>query len=222
MVCALFNQYYRRINSPLQALCLFLAEYSAYDGSTHAITLQGIVPFKATDGHELSLSPIHRGHLYSPLILDKYCQLFNLDREEGNKNASVMPSASENANAPVVAEPCSTAVDPVSVVAVSVASVPVFERGKYNIMDPNRTRNMITLTQLNDSKVKYIAQAMVEGARSISMKISNLRDLTMSKSTAGSDVPPQVDFAFPFNYWRPDAIGNSIVDPVSGEAVSIM
>ena len=44
MVCAIFNQYHAQIASPLQALCLFLTEYSGYDGATHAITLQGLVP----------------------------------------------------------------------------------------------------------------------------------------------------------------------------------
>lgn len=48
MICAIFNQYHEFINYPLQTLCLFLTEYSNYDSTNNAITIQGIVPFKST------------------------------------------------------------------------------------------------------------------------------------------------------------------------------
>jgi hypothetical protein len=78
MVCAVFNQYHARISSPLQALCLFLAEYSAYDGATHAITLQGIVPFKSEPGNALVSLPPQNHHLISAQIIEKFCILFNM------------------------------------------------------------------------------------------------------------------------------------------------
>jgi hypothetical protein len=60
MVCAVFNLHHTRIHTPVQALCAFLAEYSAYDGATQAITLQGIVPFKsATSNQPLLPSPLN-------------------------------------------------------------------------------------------------------------------------------------------------------------------
>jgi hypothetical protein len=76
MVCAIFNQFHARITSPLQALCLFLAEYSAYDGATHAITLQGIVPFP--EGAQLVMMEPQESHLVTAAIMDKYWVLFNI------------------------------------------------------------------------------------------------------------------------------------------------
>jgi hypothetical protein len=52
MIAAVFNQYHASINSPFQALCVFLAEYSSYDGNVSAITLQGIVPFKSASSNQ--------------------------------------------------------------------------------------------------------------------------------------------------------------------------
>ena len=76
MVCAIFNQFHMRISSPLQALCLFLAEYSAYDGATQAITLQGIVPYP--EGSQLGLMEPRESHLVSAAIMDKYWVLVNI------------------------------------------------------------------------------------------------------------------------------------------------
>ncbi len=78
MVCAIFNQFHMRISSPLQALCLFLAEYSAYDGATQAITLQGIVPFKSATSSQPLLLDAQPSHLVSCEIIEKYWNLFNL------------------------------------------------------------------------------------------------------------------------------------------------
>jgi hypothetical protein len=78
MVCAVFNQYHARISSPLQALCLFLAEYSAYDGATHAITLQGIVPFKSPTSSQPMLLDAQPTHLISCEVIERHWNLFNL------------------------------------------------------------------------------------------------------------------------------------------------
>jgi hypothetical protein len=78
MVCAIFNQYHARIGSPVQALCLFLAEYSAYDGATQAITLHGIVPLRTDGSSPLSLSDVQEHHLLPAVVLEKYWALFNI------------------------------------------------------------------------------------------------------------------------------------------------
>jgi hypothetical protein len=78
MVCAVFNQYHARISSPLQALCLFLAEYSAYDGAKQVITLQGVVPFLYGDSNAIHVPDIQEHHLLSAVILEKYWALFNI------------------------------------------------------------------------------------------------------------------------------------------------
>mmetsp|Transcript_29520 Transcript_29520/g.49829 ORF Transcript_29520/g.49829 Transcript_29520/m.49829 type:complete len:909 (+) Transcript_29520:331-3057(+) len=79
MVCAIFNRYHSRINSPLQALCLFLAEYATYDGNTQAITLQGIVPFRSPSSSQPQLLEVHPSHLIDRNIIEKYWALFNVN-----------------------------------------------------------------------------------------------------------------------------------------------
>ena len=82
MVCAIFNQYHAQIGSPLQALCLFLTEYSGYDGSTHAITLQGIVSF-VVDGTVFE-SCASESHLVSAQILDRFHGIFNVSSQSSS------------------------------------------------------------------------------------------------------------------------------------------
>ena len=65
MVVAIFNMHHTELHTPLQALCAFLSEYSTYDGSTSAISIMGIVPFKSTSSNQPVLpAPIN------PLILE--------------------------------------------------------------------------------------------------------------------------------------------------------
>jgi hypothetical protein len=90
MICAIFNQHHTQIHTPLQALCAFLAEYSAYDGSTCAISIMGIVPFKSASSNQPVLpaplnpvlaSPPSAGEAASKLlltreVLEKYWLLY--------------------------------------------------------------------------------------------------------------------------------------------------
>jgi hypothetical protein len=86
MVCAIFNQYHARIDCPLQALCLFLAEYSAYDGTTQAITLQGIVPFKSPTSSQPILLDAQSTHLITCEVIEKHWNLFNLSASAADHN----------------------------------------------------------------------------------------------------------------------------------------
>jgi len=51
LICAVFNQYHHLISSPLQALVIFLAEYSGFDWSKYAVSVHGaiILPDTQTD-----------------------------------------------------------------------------------------------------------------------------------------------------------------------------
>lgn len=46
MICAIFNKYHHLIETPFQALCIFLHEYSCYLPTTHAISIEGFVDVK--------------------------------------------------------------------------------------------------------------------------------------------------------------------------------
>ncbi len=76
MVCSVFNQYMNNITTPFQALWIFLREYECYNGETHAITLQGIVPFASEHSNQPRMIVPHEGHLISAQLLDKYRQLY--------------------------------------------------------------------------------------------------------------------------------------------------
>lgn len=91
MVAAIFNQHHAKLNTPLQALCAFLAEYSAYDGTVSAITLMGVVPFKSATSNQPVLphqlhpalaqpgtptNPSAGGYLLGPDVLERYWLLF--------------------------------------------------------------------------------------------------------------------------------------------------
>ena len=87
MVCAIFNQHHTRIQSPLQALCLFLAEYSTYDGTAEVITLQGIVPFVYSDSSVFNVPDVSEHHLFNLTILEKYWAIFNMPESKNSSYA---------------------------------------------------------------------------------------------------------------------------------------
>eukprot|EP01034_Spumella_vulgaris_P029070 gene29070-36057_t len=81
MVCAVFNQHAANLSTPFQALWCFLREYDGYDGTTMAITLQGIVPFVSDNSNQPCVVAPHEGHLISAQMVDKYRQLFSIGSE---------------------------------------------------------------------------------------------------------------------------------------------
>ena len=44
LICAIFNKYHNVIHTPLQALSIFLAEYSSLDWSKNLVCVHGIIP----------------------------------------------------------------------------------------------------------------------------------------------------------------------------------
>ena len=97
LVCAIFNQYHNVIHQPLQALCIFLAEYSDIKWSEVAITLQGVVSFH-TSGI-LENQPWLREPLPSELItssiLQKHCDFYHMSSNSNNvSRASATPKVS--------------------------------------------------------------------------------------------------------------------------------
>jgi hypothetical protein len=81
MVAALFNVHHARFHQPLQVLTAFLAEYSQVNWETHAITLQGVVPFhEIGSGFETEpcFARIASSHLLSKDLLKKYLEILYL------------------------------------------------------------------------------------------------------------------------------------------------
>jgi hypothetical protein len=79
LVGSIFNQYHATIHQPLQALCIFIAEYSDLKWDEMAVTLQGVVPFHTKGA--LENQPWLREPLPSELvtaaILQKHCDFYH-------------------------------------------------------------------------------------------------------------------------------------------------
>jgi hypothetical protein len=162
MVCAIFNQYHARINNPLQALCLFLAEYSAYDGATQAITLQGIVPFRAADSHQLHAIDSSKKHLISQSLLEKYWQVFHVDDVVKAKSPAM-----HGLTPPLLPT------DP---------SLP-FVREAFNVLHPFEGTNMVRGGKTPERRPARLAKAFADGARTLSLALSR------SKSASAASTP---------------------------------
>ena len=79
MVSMIFNLYHSLIACPFQALGIFLAVFSEYDGTSKAISLQGFVSF---DSNNIPiLSPVESFHLVSESLLEKYRNVFIANQE---------------------------------------------------------------------------------------------------------------------------------------------
>ena len=94
LVSSVFNQYHAVIHHPLQALSIFLAEYSDIKWGEVAITLQGVVPFHSTG--ILENQPWLREPLISELvtssILQKHCDFYHMSStSSSNSRASATP-----------------------------------------------------------------------------------------------------------------------------------
>ena len=226
MVCAIFNQFHARISSPLQALCLFLAEYSAYDGATHAITLQGIVPFKSAlelgNGNSGSNQLVHiiepsRRHLISAALISKYHQVFHIDQVVAT---AVKGTAFTTPSAPI-GSPSSSSASSVTA-AAAVASASVFMRDAFNILHPFQTKNMVRPSALQDLQgdrsraAHLLATVFSEGAKRLSHCLSKASTDAGGPTAAMNAFFPIVHARFASN-WRPDAIGNSTIDPLQYE-----
>jgi len=85
MVCSIFNQHHARIFFPLQALCIFLAEYGDLEWADVAVTIQGVVPFRVHNPDEPWLAAPHAGHLINSQLIRKYWDTYNI-----RSGASVM------------------------------------------------------------------------------------------------------------------------------------
>jgi hypothetical protein len=152
MVCAVFNLYHARISSPLQALCLFLAEYSAYDGATHAITLQGIVPFRSADSNQLVFIEPSKKHLISQSLVEKYWQVFHVD--------DVVRAKSPTVNVPTVAP------------TMHSEQATLFMRDAFNVLHPFEGTNMVRTGKAPERKPVRLSKAFTDGARSLSLALS--------------------------------------------------
>ena len=105
MVSAIFNRYHEEIHHPLQALAIFLAEYSSIDWYQSAITLQGVVPLRPIDpanpdGEAIPwLSNPHPSHLVQSNLIKKYWFVYNVNPQVLEQMSAEAAAANAAANA---------------------------------------------------------------------------------------------------------------------------
>jgi hypothetical protein len=205
MVCAIFNQYHAQIGSPLQALCLFLTEYSGYDGSTHAITLHGIIPFKTPSSAQAAAGNARADHLINTQFIDKYRKLFNLQSAVDAEGTA----AADEAKGKYAQQPY------YSIVNKNILN---FTRFGFNVVHPFTSANMIT-EKLSARRLQLIAKAFQIGAMNLSVVLKQSNDNMKSARDLINSYFPAVLSKFSNNY-RPDAIGNSIILPAGFETAA--
>jgi hypothetical protein len=240
MVGALFNQYHARLHHPLQALTMFLAEYAHISWETHAISLQGVIPFHEPGGNEPVFKRISRSHLLTLEILQKYLEALYLVRPTESPGPRDSPSMSTGARSTGNnshhsshshrshhSQPHEVALgassDDVSQEEYACesnvnhvklfrrfAKTRMFEKGNLNVVHPLTLTNMIQKNYISSRRMNKIARAFETGAKSLST--------TLKLAVKGS-----VSVHMPLNSffrgicsrfgtgWRPDVIANTLV-----------
>lgn len=239
MVSAIFNQYHLQIYYPLQALSFFLAEYSDFDWSENAITLQGIVPFRTENESEPWMRQSNFGHVLSAQILSKYWQAFNSKSPPAPSSipsaTPVGPSTSAatgGAGTATKSDVSGTDADTARLLNQLGLNEPLpsprndtvplsprealkgFEKRAINIVHPLSHANMVT-EKLNARRAKRIVKVFQMGARNLHTALRLVSAGSVSIQTSINSFFRNILSRFG-NGWRPDIFGNSLAT-LSGE-----
>ncbi len=151
MVCAVFNQYHSQITTPMQALCMFMTEYAAYDGSTQAITVQGILSFEEASGGQLK--PKHQsGFLISAQLMDRFQNVFIV---------TPVPAGASKSSGGTCIDEAHQKAHCASVVSKNSSQ---FARYGFNVVHPFLKTNMVT-EKIPSRRVARMAKAFQSGSR---------------------------------------------------------
>ncbi len=176
MVCMIFNKFHWRIESPLQALALFLAEFLQYDNKKHVITLQGLVPFNAhshsgqgssivggnSQRMPLQLIPPQQRHLLTFEVLEKYWQLFNIGSSAASSNET--PAISKSQFNPY-----------------NTTGYIAFDKAGFNILHPFTHTSLIT-EKVSSRRLSLIQKALQSGATKMTESIQKCIDANSTTS----------------------------------------
>lgn len=187
MMCCLFNLHHRKISSPFQALCLFLVEFGGYNGSTQAITLQGIVPFRNSESDQPILQPVLADHLIEHDIIDKYIQAYNIgiDMDDPYSNEFLKRNDSnDDMLSPNTMEEGSTVISHQSetsqgrqlkIIRFVNNQIQSYERAGFNVVNPFDMSNMVT-GKVSRRRLLRIEKAFVTGASNLSAMLTKSKE----------------------------------------------
>lgn len=203
MVCALFNKHHGRLVCPLQALCLFIAEYVVYQDSCSVITLQGMVKFDPQSKEPLKLIPPQPSHLISWELTEKYWMLFNTSNQVpagGQQSPQTFSSQSWENQPKAQFNPYSTA-----------GSVPFHKTG-FRVLHPFTNKPMIS-DRVTPRRMNFIVEAFRLGA-------SKLIEFFLRDPAEDASIMANVSsFLFPNSLAKfpPAVAASSTVDPALGD-----
>ncbi len=234
MVCAIFNQYHLRIHQPVQALCYFLAEYSSFDWSKNAISLQGIVPFPSDSDSQPFLRSADLSDLVTDSLLSKYLEVINssfvsstssiphtplpstslrgTEASVGTIGDALSSSTSNKTTANFQSNP--TNAPSFDAIKNELAPLQKFERREINIVHPLSVSNMVT-DKLNTRRAKRIIKVFQMGARNLHTTLRTIYSGATLASLPINNFFRGIVSRFS-NGWRPDVWGNSLPSSLSG------
>jgi hypothetical protein len=210
MILAIFNQYHSYIQHPFQSLCLFLAEYSTYDGSTQAITLGGITTFQTRSSNQPQIPDIQSFHLLKQEFLEKYWHIFNvaITQDIVHDAAAAINSAHKHRNKSTSSEDPSDTIDgqqlPPKLESLSAEEIAAlekiqvletlknfsatnlqfFDRSAFNIVHPLNHTNMIT-EKLSQRRCSRLSRAFQIGATNLAFFLKRAQEEPQAVTPTG-------------------------------------
>ena len=213
MLLAIFNRYNSHIQTPLHAMSLFLAEYSTYDGSTQAISLQGLVPFQTRTSNQPQVIDPKNFHVMKRSIIEKHWMSYNIgyannepettiQKKRSTSSEEVIAAATAGSSSPVKTPrddgslssnkpsvtPLESNVKEI-IKSLSANNIFFFERHTFNILHPLNHTNMI-VEKLSQRRISKLYKAFQIGATNFAFYLKRAME-------TGSDAVENIRNYFP-------------------------
>jgi hypothetical protein len=233
LLVTIFNNFHVVIEHPLQALVHFLREFSLYDGSTQAITMQGVVPFvdgsSGNDNVPCLVRP-QQHQLVSQDLLEKYWQMLFVHDSAAALSANTSPGGVFVANVSWPTQ-SSTALSPSQLLKQRQAMLQSMQRSlsrfektnAFNVVHPFAFCNLVVDKSAGQSAVSQVPPVQQNNRMALISKVFQLSYHTIlsvfesCKQQSNSTVSELLRRFLPSVYprlaspFRPDAINNSIL-----------
>ena len=194
LVCAIFNQYHQAIAFPLQALCIFLAEYSSFDWDKFAVSIHGAVPIPLNQTGiqtgSIQCAADSPAQLLDAKFLTKHREMYHttelIDKIDFNSIRFNFNSDDKNAgkNLPDRSSDC-------------------FRVRSINILHPlHPNLNMIT-NMVNPKKKQQFIRVLEIGAKNVSSSLKLVKEGVVSVQTCIKNSFQNVVNRFGTG-WKPD------------------
>ena len=242
MLVCIFNNYHHRIQNPFEAFVLFLREFSVYEGRSHAISVQGIVPFHSDTSNQPCLVKPQPHQLITHEMLERYWYVFNVSENPESSSLSAFPTNAATAAAAATSSFLSSTSGRTIVAAGSVPASNLnqikmrqiqlmngmnkailnFERYGFNIIHPFLNKNLITDKVVATRKIPGISKVFQMTYANVNAVLDQVKiqfyaaNSTMLIAESFRRLFPSVYSRFS-NQFRPDAINNTIYLPQSGK-----